>query len=168
MQRVGTVVQRNLVGLAVERELASGDPIPIAPDDGALTRVRLLQVPLKRSKAQHDILYLACAIRGFHADQMCSIRRYSHLNLPIGQRVNGNSNSVRSMTPNRHLRFSLCNGRKGHCHCNDDCNKFSHSFHGLPLCLPELAPLQNRTCRPFALCSGNERPRQREDAHRQI
>ena len=59
---IGTVVLRQRVGLAVQRESASGDAVAISADDGAEVR-RRPQVVRQGVVAQDDVVEAAVAIR---------------------------------------------------------------------------------------------------------
>ncbi len=61
MQRIRTVVQRHLIVLAVQRELALGDAVGEAPDRGAEI-LRLAQVAGCIRVAQHHVGHLAVAV----------------------------------------------------------------------------------------------------------
>ena len=56
MQAVGTVVLRQLVGVAVHLDAAAGQPVGVASDDGAeIGEVVLRQVVLRSVEALHHI-----------------------------------------------------------------------------------------------------------------
>jgi len=63
VQVVRPVVGRELVGLAVERELPLGDPVAVAADDRAEEgRRRIADVAVQRVEAEHDVADLSAAI----------------------------------------------------------------------------------------------------------
>ena len=135
MQRVGSVIEGNLVSLAVDRELSSCNAVPVSPDNSAEIGFVVGQVTLQRIVSENNVRQLSRAIRRLDAHQMRSVCHDSYFNLPAGQRVDRNGNSVRGFTEYRHLRLSLCNGGNRHCHSHDECKNLSYSLHNLPLCL---------------------------------
>ena len=87
MQGVGAVIDRQGVFLAVERELALGNPVAVAPDHGAEVRA-VLDVIGQIVVAEHDIPELAVAVRHFQEDDQAAVIADASLGaVAIAQRV---------------------------------------------------------------------------------
>ena len=54
MQGIGSIVDGERVALAIQRELALGNPVAVAADDGAEVRI-VLQVAVERVEAERHV-----------------------------------------------------------------------------------------------------------------
>ena len=89
MQGVRRIVDRELIGFAVDRQFAPGDPIGVAPDQSAEVRPAGIGLIVRRaSVAQHDIAELPAPVRDFdRRDSAAEIRDLDLCAMGIGQRV---------------------------------------------------------------------------------
>ena len=88
VQRIRPVVDRQRVGFAFERELASGDSIPVPADQTAEVRTAL-QITVERVVAEHDIAELAVFVRNFQRHDDAAVIANARLDaFRVAQRVN--------------------------------------------------------------------------------
>src|SRR5262249_5023457 len=115
VESVGAVVDGNLIGLAIERELALADAVAVAANDRAEVSLGVVEKALQRIVAENDVGHLAGAVRSSDADDLRPVCHDPHFNLAALERIDWHRLSIRGMTPYRHLHFSLRNSGKRHC-----------------------------------------------------
>ena len=94
MQGVGAVIDRQGVFLAVERELAFGNPVPVTPDHGAEVG-GVLDVIGQVVVAEHHITEVAVAVGHFQEDDQAAVVADAGLGaLVIAQRVEVHGDAV--------------------------------------------------------------------------
>ena len=92
VQRVGRIVDRQIVGFAVERELAFGDAVAVASDQraeegAALLCVAVADVAVEIVKAENDVGGVAVAIGRLERDDDAAIGDDGGFDASVGQRV---------------------------------------------------------------------------------
>src|SRR6266571_5846033 len=72
MQRIGRVVDRQLVFLAVQLEPALRNAIGVAPHGSAKVGIGFALISLKTVKSQYDVRHMAATVRNLNGNNRCS------------------------------------------------------------------------------------------------
>ena len=119
MQRVGTIIFRQRVFLAIERELSVADAISIASNQSAKIGA-LVKVAGERIESQRYIGKLPCLIGGLYRDDNSAIRHHADFDaVRVRQRIKLDGFPVERIAESffldhvRSRRRRRCNARSG-------------------------------------------------------
>ena len=106
VQVVGAVIERELIGAAVNRHLPAGDPVAEAADDGS-EEPGFRQIAIQVVMADDDVVEMALSIRNFdrHQDDPVGDRPHFHpRSVREGEHFDGRSVGHRTKRRFRHFR----------------------------------------------------------------